>query len=87
MIQEMLFSGVTLKGGCILLAGPPLTVGDTTPIRLQAITFSVNEKLKDSKRRDSTTSNKISTLAAATIVRTAVYRWRHTPVGNMMIPY
>jgi hypothetical protein len=50
----VLLTGVTLKGSCGL--PEPLTVGDVMPVRFQTISFSVNEKLKDSRRRDRTTS-------------------------------
>src|SRR6267154_2263282 len=36
--------------------GASLTVGDTTPVKFQSISLSVNEKLKDSNRRDRMTS-------------------------------
>ena len=35
-----------------------MIVGDTIPAKFQTISFSVNEKLKDSRRRDRTTSEK-----------------------------
>ena len=52
--RYVLLTGVTLKGSCSF--PEPLTVGVVTPVRFQTISFSVNEKLKDSRRRDRTTS-------------------------------
>ena len=56
----MFLTGVTLRGSCGFPAGAPLTVDDTTPARFQTISFSVNEKQKDSKRIDKTTSEEDS---------------------------
>jgi hypothetical protein len=52
--RYVLPTSVTLKGICCLLE--LLTVGDITPAKFQTISSSVNEKLKDSRRRDRTTS-------------------------------
>ena len=50
----VLTTGVTLKGICVF--PDPLTVGAVIPVKPQTTSCSVNEKLKDSRRRDRTTS-------------------------------
>ena len=54
----MLPTGVTLKGSCDVPAGASLTLGEIAPTMFQTISFSVNEKLKDSRRVERTTSEK-----------------------------
>jgi hypothetical protein len=52
----VLRTGATLKGSSDLPAAAFFTVGDTIPVIFQTMSLSVNENTKDSRRRDSTTS-------------------------------